>query len=632
MIASPDSQVPSGSIVPDEIERFAHPRGRTKGQSAYIAAPHLRDALQAARERRIKILKSGGREIPPAVATSEAIAERLGVSRRLVLQAVEIHRIFDGSDGEALRREWEPKILDPLNSLGLGTVLKAIANRRMGSARDGARRRAKHVCGIQRAGEGVAEAPRQSDREAAAESIVLPQLREHSTLRIGSSEKSGSESINRLLLQRGLTKGQLAFLAFPHLEPQLQAARDRRLKVLRSGGRGSFPEVASQSDIAARLGISVGLLDQARRIHDEFRGENGDALRGEWEPKILDPRKPMGLKAVLDAIEEQRARIAAPDGASDSAAAQSPEAPAPDPSNASEDPMATDSGHASLPEVAAPARTPSAPLVSPQGTGSAGRATQQKFWPDTRDCVARGIVEEGGSIEAQVADSVRWGLEYAKSVPAFPVYSLVALVPVARLEIHPMAAQLPVMASPVAPKMPRRGTGTFAWEAPLVVTRTFKIVDGRQRYWSALAGRQEAIPCTFVKEEHTAAAMLIGILGRHHLSRGQVAYLCSLILAGEHRAIRTQSTGDRLSPHSGHGMGSSAGHLVRCLKSVLRTYFQNAEWLLSLFDSEPGLRQNLEPAILRDQKPLPLLEALRIARRHAESASDSGPWWNGSPR
>jgi hypothetical protein len=240
-------------------------------------------------------------------------------------------------------------------------------------------------------------------------------------------------------------------------------------------------------------------------------------------------------------------------------------------------------------------------------------------------------VEDGGSIEAQVAESVRWGLEYAKSVPAFPVYSLVALVPVARLEIHPMAAQLPVMASPAAPKHPRRGTGRFAWEAPLVVTREFRIVDGRQRYWSALAGRQEAIPCTFIKEDHAAAAMLIGILGRHHLSRGQVAYLCALILEAEQRAIRSQSTGDRKSPHSGNWRGTSAGHLVRCLKSVIRTYFQNAEWLLSLFESEPGLRQNLEPAILRDQKPLPLLEALRIARRHVEDASDSGPWWNGSP-
>lgn len=98
----------------------------TKGQQAYLAAPKLEHALKAAQDRRIAILNSGGKAKLPALPNAEALAARLGISEELLRQARRIHEIFTGKNGKTLRKEWEPKILDAEEPLGLGVVLAGI--------------------------------------------------------------------------------------------------------------------------------------------------------------------------------------------------------------------------------------------------------------------------------------------------------------------------------------------------------------------------------------------------------------------------------------------------------------------------------------------------------------------------
>jgi hypothetical protein len=103
----------------------------TKGQRAYLAAPKLKAAFEAANARRIAILSSGGKAKLPVIPSTDDLAERLGFGRELLNQARRLHELFaDGKEGKALRKEWEPKILDGEEPLGLGAALQGIGGQR----------------------------------------------------------------------------------------------------------------------------------------------------------------------------------------------------------------------------------------------------------------------------------------------------------------------------------------------------------------------------------------------------------------------------------------------------------------------------------------------------------------------
>ncbi|MBN8246214.1 MAG: ParB N-terminal domain-containing protein [Verrucomicrobia bacterium] len=109
--------------------------------------------------------------------------------------------------------------------------------------------------------------------------------------------------IQGLIGKNHVTKGQRAFLAAPKLESAFQAAVERRVQILQSGGKSKLPVVPSVEDMAERLGIGRELLGQARRIHAAFAEPKvGKLLKKEWEKRILDPEEPMGLGAVLQGI------------------------------------------------------------------------------------------------------------------------------------------------------------------------------------------------------------------------------------------------------------------------------------------------------------------------------------------
>ncbi len=120
--------------------------------------------------------------------------------------------------------------------------------------------------------------------------------------------------LSSLLARRHFTKGQLAYLAFPHLDGALAEAKKRRLANLKKGLDSSqvveIPERAlsahsgnTAADLAKTLGISMRLFTYAAQIHREFAADG--ALREKFEPCILDQEEDgaaMGLGAVIAGI------------------------------------------------------------------------------------------------------------------------------------------------------------------------------------------------------------------------------------------------------------------------------------------------------------------------------------------
>jgi hypothetical protein len=82
--------------------------------------------------------------------------------------------------------------------------------------------------------------------------------------------------LNELCVSRHLCKGALALLSVPLLEPALDEARERRIAILKSGGKPSIADSIghaeqmgiSKAAIAARLGISKDTLEQAEKLRD----------------------------------------------------------------------------------------------------------------------------------------------------------------------------------------------------------------------------------------------------------------------------------------------------------------------------------------------------------------------------
>ncbi|MFO1458242.1 MAG: ParB N-terminal domain-containing protein [Verrucomicrobiota bacterium] len=109
----------------------------TKGQRAYLAAPRLEQAFEAAQQRRIQVLQTAGKVKLPVIPTVEELAERLGIGRDLLFQARKIHAAFaDEKTGKAFRKEWEPRILDAEEPVGLGAVLQGIGGAKATKGKD----------------------------------------------------------------------------------------------------------------------------------------------------------------------------------------------------------------------------------------------------------------------------------------------------------------------------------------------------------------------------------------------------------------------------------------------------------------------------------------------------------------
>lgn len=113
-----------------------------------------------------------------------------------------------------------------------------------------------------------------------------------------------------LIGRNHITKGQRAYLAAPKLAAYFESAQQRRIEVLASGGKARLPQLATPEEMAEKLGLSLELLRQARKLHDAFadgrkvKGQDGKlkTLRVIFEPQILDAEEPMGLGDALKGV------------------------------------------------------------------------------------------------------------------------------------------------------------------------------------------------------------------------------------------------------------------------------------------------------------------------------------------
>ncbi len=112
-----------------------------------------------------------------------------------------------------------------------------------------------------------------------------------------------------LVHRRHLTKGALAYTAYPLLAPAHAEAKARRLENLRKGQ--CFPKTIESSsgkspaELAASIGISHDVFHQSARLHAAF--EKSDKLRDQFEPAILAGE--IGLGAALAGIAGQEATL-----------------------------------------------------------------------------------------------------------------------------------------------------------------------------------------------------------------------------------------------------------------------------------------------------------------------------------
>lgn len=108
--------------------------------------------------------------------------------------------------------------------------------------------------------------------------------------------------MRQLLLRRNLTKGGLAYAAYPIFEPAHEEARQYALSCLTRSTDTPSPHSVRDvpkrvEDFAAEMGVSVRLFQQAARVHEIFCED--PEFRDEMEPRILDTSDPVGLGAVI---------------------------------------------------------------------------------------------------------------------------------------------------------------------------------------------------------------------------------------------------------------------------------------------------------------------------------------------
>ena len=133
--------------------------------------------------------------------------------------------------------------------------------------------------------------------------------------------------IHSLAHRRHLSKSAIAYLAYPHLGPAFEYARQRKLKQIKDSEVVSAETTeATVEDLAAALGIGRNLLFEAQKVHKEFsdkktysfnvRGgpHDGDVvectLKAWFEPKLLQPfvggehevNRPLGLGGIMAGI------------------------------------------------------------------------------------------------------------------------------------------------------------------------------------------------------------------------------------------------------------------------------------------------------------------------------------------
>jgi hypothetical protein len=113
--------------------------------------------------------------------------------------------------------------------------------------------------------------------------------------------------LRELFRRRNPTKGQRAYIAADFFQEAINAGLRKKGQNLRKGQCSPKAEsigyrdgAQTASELASSMGISADLYQQAMKLKKIFAKDSD--LRAEWEPKILDQDKPIGLGACIAGI------------------------------------------------------------------------------------------------------------------------------------------------------------------------------------------------------------------------------------------------------------------------------------------------------------------------------------------
>ena len=115
--------------------------------------------------------------------------------------------------------------------------------------------------------------------------------------------------LSALVCRRHFTKGQLAYMTFPLLEPMIEEARQYKLACLRRGEKtpvvfsGDDGKYKTVEDVAHSLGFGRNLVFQARKLHE--KAAQSDGLRSEIEEAVFVAGT--GLGAIIAGLAGQEA-------------------------------------------------------------------------------------------------------------------------------------------------------------------------------------------------------------------------------------------------------------------------------------------------------------------------------------
>ena len=131
---------------------------------------------------------------------------------------------------------------------------------------------------------------------------------DHVPCKLVADDQIPATLINSLVQRKHFTKSALAYLTYPLMKPAFEAARQKKLEMLKKGNvspSSAQPTTGTVEEFATNVGIERSLFFDAKRVHELFAKDA--EFKAQMEPRILqepvggehEKHRPMGLGAVI---------------------------------------------------------------------------------------------------------------------------------------------------------------------------------------------------------------------------------------------------------------------------------------------------------------------------------------------
>lgn len=125
------------------------------------------------------------------------------------------------------------------------------------------------------------------------------------TARVVAAAEVSTIIFRTLMQRRHMGKGARAFLAVPLVQPLIEAAKARKMAILKAGGSitDSIGDAQSLEQIALDVGVSKDVFDQARQLH-ELLEKAAPEVRADLTARVIEGE--LGLGYACTALANTR--------------------------------------------------------------------------------------------------------------------------------------------------------------------------------------------------------------------------------------------------------------------------------------------------------------------------------------